>query len=579
MADIYKIAASWMAVWVHSGPSTSYPHVGIIYGKNNESYTVTDRQNSYWLKIGEGRWACDRDWNGMIVMVKTGTSNTEQVKPPADPEAPKEETETKPEEVDEESYAYIPDDDPISLPEKEFETSLEENLSISTLRGIFGMPYQFMESADPRISDNTGAVGRKYAKEVLSTMPLLLLRAGLPVFMAEYSDKDKNSIIKKFSASAAGMESQISETILSKDFGKYYSLRYADEEYFEYVNPMCRIAARIMNLQEKYINGTKLESYNWTNWAGESNSAFTKIFNVYRGCTAWYCDSDTSISDSWSNSTSESMIASKINSVSDYGRELNFLLGTVNSKTNIGSLLDKLTNPDKLEESLTNITTLVSSSLGENSVSSIFKSLTNSIQTVVAGGKLVFPELWADSSFSRSYDVKLKLVSPDGDDLSIYLNIIVPILHLLGYTLPREYKNGHGYNSPFLVRGFYKGLFNVDMGIITDLTITKGKESAWTPSGIPSIVEVSFTIKDLYNDMYMTNMNNMKHNTMNNIILMDYISNLCGVNINEPDVIRGIDLFFIQNIKNRITDTWHMKIVGRTKQYISNKIQSIFGKF
>lgn len=581
MADIYKIAESWMAVWVHSGPSTSYPHVGIIYGKNNESYTVTDRQNSYWLKIGEGRWACDRDWNGMIVMVKTGTSNTEQVKPPVDPEAPKdeEETETKPKEVSDEEYSFIPPNDPISFTEEEFETSLEENLSISSLRGIFGMPYQFMESADPRISNKPGAIGRKYAKEIISTMPLLLLRAGLPVFMAGYGDDDKNSIINKFASATSGMESQISETVLSEDFGKYYSLKYADEEYFEYVNPMCRIAARMMNLQDKSINGTKLESYNWLHWAAESNANFAKIFNVYNGCTAWYCDSDTNISDSWSNSTGESMIASKINSVSDYGRELNFLLGTVNSKTNPGSILDELTNPDALAEKVTNVTNFISGSLGQNSISSIFKSLTNSIQTVVAGGKLVFPELWTESNFSRSYDVKLKLVSPDGDDLSIYLNIIVPILHLLGYTLPREYKNGHGYNSPFLVRGFYKGLFNVDMGIISDLTITKGKESAWTPSGIPSIVEVSFTIKDLYNDMYMTNMNNMRHNTMNNIILMDYIANLCGVNINEPDVLRGIDLFFIQNIKNRITDTWHMKVVAKLQQYISNKVQQVFGKF
>ena len=114
---------------------------------------------------------------------------------------------------------------------------------------------------------------------------------------------------------------------------------------------------------------------------------------------------------------------------------------------------------------------------------------------------------------------------------------------------------------------------------MTDLSITKGKESAWTPSGVPSTVDVSFTIKDLYSDMYMTNMSSMKNNIMNNIILMDYISNLCGVNINEMDVIRGIDLFLTQNVKNRITDTWHMKIQLGLDQWITNKVQSIFGKF
>ena len=157
------------------------------------------------------------------------------------------------------------------------------------------------------------------------------------------------------------------------------------------------------------------------------------------------------------------------------------------------------------------------------------------------------------------------------------------MLHLLGLVLPRESggkdTKGHGYISPFLVRGFYKGLFNVDMGIITDMTFTKGKESAWSLSGIPTTVDVSFTIKDLYSDMYMSNMDQLTHNTMTNIILMDYISNLCGVNINEVDVYRGIEMFFMNNVVNRVTDTWHMKIYGRLDQWVTNKWQAIFGRF
>lgn len=568
MADIYKIAQSWMSVWVHAGPSTSYPHVGVIYGRNNESYTVTDRQNSYWLKIGEGRWACDRDWNGMIVMVKTGSTNTQPAAPPPDPE---------PKQVDEESYAYVPSDyNSNGVTMKEFKDSLDANLTISNLRGIFGMPYQFMAVADRRLTSNSGSIGRKYGKEIVASMPLLLMTAGLPVFMAEYSDKDRATILSKFVQSASGQEASIKEVVLSQDFGKYYSLKYAYEEYFEYVNPMCRVAARIMNLQDEEIDGTKLDEYVWAN---NVNDHFNKLFSIYRHCIAFYCDSDTSISDNWTNGTSESMIGQKVNSLSDYGREFQFLLGTINSKTESGSLLDKFTDSKALTDSMTAINDLVADTLGGGSVSNIFKSLTSSIQTVVSGGKLVFPELWSDSSFSRSYDVKLKLVTPDADDLSVYLNIIVPILHLMAFVLPREMDHGHGYQSPFLVRAFYKGLFNVDMGIMTDLSITKGKESAWTPSGVPSIVEVSFTIKDLYSDMYMTSMKSMKSNMMNNIILMDYISNLCGVNINEMDVIRGIDLFLTQNIKNRITDIWHMKIHVGLDQYITNKVQSIFGKF
>lgn len=565
MADIYKVAESWMGVWVHSGPGVSYSRVDVIYGKDNKEYTVTERKNTYWLKIGNNRWVCDRDSNGMIVMTKTGTSSTSSVKP---------ETETKLEEVDEESYAYVPDMEIISTSEEDFMLDLENNLNVSSLRGIFGMPYQFMESADPRLQNKPDSIGRKFAKEIVSNMPMLLMTAGVPVFMGGYNKTDKSNILKNFVGLSIGTISEITNLILSNDYGKYYSLQYAYNDYFKYVTPMCRAAARYMNLQDEEIDGVKLDEYSWAN---NVNDNFNKLFSVYRGCTAWYCDSETSISDSWSNGTSESMLASKINSMSEYGRELNFLLGTIKSET--GWALDKFTNAENLEHNMEQVNEFVSGVLGNNGASGVFKSITNSIQTVVAGGKMVFPEIWSESSFSRSYNVKLKLVSPDCDDLSIYLNIIVPILHLLGFVLPREGAKSRGYISPFLVRAYYKGLFNVDMGIITDLTIDKGKESAWTPSGVPTTVDVSFTIKDLYNDMYMTNMDNIQYNTMNNIILLDYIGNLCGININEVDVIRSIDIFLTQNIKNRITDTWHMNIVGATEQFINNKIQSIFGKF
>lgn len=564
MADTYKVAASWMGIWIRSGPGTNYAKKGVLYGKDGKTYIAEDKSGHYVKLKGVG-WVTTKDTDGLVVLKKVGTTSSSKVKP---------EKEEKPKkEVNEESYAYVPTEKPISVSETEFNFALENNFTISNLRGIFGMPYQFMPSADPRLSTKSD-IGRKYAKEIVSSMPLLLMTAGKPVFMPGYSTDDQKSILEGFMKAATGQESNIKDIIFSERFGKYYSLEYAYKEYFEYVDPMCRVAARMMNLQDKVVDGEKLES---KRWAEAVNSKFEKLFSVYHGCTAWYCDSETNISDNFSNGTTESMLGSKINSVSDYGRELQFLLGTVKSGT--GVAFDKFTNQEELTKNMENVNDFISKTLGDNSVSGIFGSITNAAQTVVAGGKLVFPEMWSESSFSRSYNVNLKLVSPDGDDLSVYLNIIVPMLHLLGFALPREAAKGHGYISPFLVRAFYKGLFNVDMGIITDLSFNKGREAAWTSSGIPTIVEVSFTIKDLYNDIYLTNMDSMKHNMMHNIILMDYISNLCGININEVDIYRAIDLFLIQNIKNRITDTWHMKIWKNLEQYVSNKWLSIVGAF
>lgn len=586
MSDQYKIKETWMGVWVHQGPGINYPRQNVLYGNDSITYNVTNRQNQHWIYITTSStdevingWCCDIDSDGTVVMVKVeNEENTvTDVKPEASTSSSSSSSSSS-SKSNEESYAYVPSSDVIVSTADQLTNDLENNLTISNLRGIFGMPYQFMSSADPRISDaTTDSIGRKFAKEIISQMPLLLITPGVPIFMSNFNTNDKRDVLKKFINLASGNEDDIKTKVLdTKVFGKYYSLKYAYKEYFDYVNPMCRIAARLMNLQDETIGGVKLESLNW---AKNTNEGFSKIFSVYRGCTAWYCESENNISESFSNDITESALASKLNSLSDYGRELNFLLGTVHSRTNPGTLLDKFTDPENLTRSMENVSNFINTALGNTGVSGIFSTITNSAQTIAAGGKLVFPKIWSESSFNRSYNVNLKLVSPDGDDLSIYLNIIVPMLHLLGLVLPREAEKSHGYMSPFLVRGFYKGFFNVDMGIITDLSFSKGKDSAWTINGLPTTVDVSFTITDLYSDMYISSMTSTKNNTLNNIILMDYISNLCGININEVDVLRSIDLFWIQNGKNRITDTWHMKILQNVDQFITNKWQNLLGRF
>lgn len=583
MADIYKIAESWMGAWVHNGPGIKYNQIDLIYGKDNKEYTVTERKNNYWLKIGDNRWVCDRDSNDMIIMKKISTTDAKKVE-----NNNSETTTTDDDMTTDEEQAYMDpntlSEDLIIIGSAEDQSSVEDvyaqtienNFSISNMRGIFGMPYQFMASSDTRLNTKTDAIGRKYAKEIVANMPLLLITPGKPVFLSQYSKEGRSGIIKQFIGLATdSFSSDLNDIIFNEKFGKYYTLEYDFVEYFKYVNAMCRIAARFMNLQDEVIDGTPLDEYEWSQ---NVNKNFNKLFSTYNGCTAWYCNSDTNISDTFSNGTTESAIMSRINSLSDAGRELNFILGTVKSET--GLEFDKFTSMGNLTGNMEVTEEFIDKTLGSTSgIGGLFKTITNSAQTLVAGGKLVFPEIWSDSSFSRSYDIELKLVSPDSDNLSIYLNIIVPLLHLLALVLPREAVKTHGYMSPFLVRGFYKGLFNVDMGIITSMNFTKGKESAWNVDGLPTTVDVSFTIKDLYNDMYMTSMDDMKYNMMNNIILMDYIGNLCGININQTDIKRGIDMYLMQNVKNRITDTWRLNIIRNIDQWITNKQQSIFGAF
>ena len=157
--------------------------------------------------------------------------------------------------------------------------------------------------------------------------------------------------------------------------------------------------------------------------------------------------------------------------------------------------------------------------------------------------------------------------------------MLVPLFHLIGLVAPQGINaNPNGYTNPFIVRAIYKGFFNVDMGIITSMSISKGAKCQWTPDGIPTSVEVGIDIKDLYPAMSITSTNNetFKYDTLNNTAQMDYIANLCGINIFKPEIARMIDMWYVNNFTNRIRDFVDIDIFGKMQTKVQNKIMNFF---
>lgn len=465
---------------------------------------------------------------------------------------------------------------------EEYLNNLENGLRVSDLRGILGMPHQFLPTADPRIDGGLDVgdeyrFGRVYSEKIIKHIPLLLMTPGVPTFMAGYNDEQKFKIIGRLGNIITG--ESLNSIFDDGRVGKYYSLKYAYTEYFHYVNAMLRSAAHFLDIQNEEIDETKIGNIDWLyKSSGLGSNIFSHenlvdFLGPYAGSIAFYADAGTNVDDSFSNSTTESQLAGGLNSLSDKGRELNFLVGNVGGTA--GVKLDLL-GADDLDAKIDDLTSQVNGILGG---SGVMGSILGKARTILAGGRVIFPEIWADSSFSRSYNCSMKLVSPSGDKLSIYLNILVPIYHLLGFTLPRESSN-QAYFSPFLVRAYYKGLFNVDMGIIPGLSITKGDEGEWSVDGIPTVANVNFEIRDLYSGLYMSKqkMSN-DYGILSNIQELDYIANSCGINVNDHEINRtirmAIALGFTTNIKDKVT----INIFGSISQYFNQKVQNIFGKF
>lgn len=440
---------------------------------------------------------------------------------------------------------------------------------IDKVAGVFGLPYQFLPNTDPRLSRSPSAshLGYEYADKIISKIPLLFIAPGKPTFMKQYSNSAKTSVLTQLVNAGGNSSDKASLSALMEETGRYYTFEYDQARYYQFVNPMCRIAARYMNLQDVRIGGEALDTINWESFT-KSRIQSLGDFGDFSSIP-FYIDSDTSISESFSNSTTQSMIASTVNNISDMGREINFLLGYG------GSAIDVINKNADVAAEIDAAQATIQRLLGSGN---FLSNLANHITTVAAGGRLIFPEIWADSSFSRSYTCRFKFIAPDPSNLSVFLNVIVPLLHLLGLVAPQSIeKNPNGYTSPFLVRAIYKGVFNVDMGIITDMSVTKGAECQWTPSGVPTSIEVSVSIKDLYQVLSITPTTSTawQYDTMNNTALMDYIANLCGVNMYKPEIARLIDMWWVNNISNRASDI-PSNIWNNIQQKVQNTIMGIY---
>ena len=472
----------------------------------------------------------------------------------------------------------------------QYETDGSEFFNAKPILGIFGIPYQFMPHVDPRINYSKAgsgsyltlyeSPGREYSHHIIGDMPIFFISPGYPNFLRGVSGEDKQPVIDYFADAITGSASTDS---LLETTGRYYTFEYAVDDYYNYVNPACRIAAIYMGVNDRSINGSRLDNMNWMTYTTNTlSSLFPNLKDVATYMSIpFYIESETQISESFSNDITDSALASTVDSVSDLGREIMFVLGYGNSA--LGANLTALNNMADVEQVRSSIRDIFGTYAEGNG---FIANVINHLTSVATGGKLIFPKIWSDSSFSRSYDVTIKLRSPDMDPLSIYCNIIAPYLHLLCLALPRQIQeNPNGFRSPFIVRALYKGFFNIDMGIITSMSVTRGDTGMWTPDGIPCSIDINLTIADLYENISMTptgwNEDNsliqsLKYDTLDNTCFMDYIANLCGINMYVPELKRILNMWVVNNVTNRITDTINIGLWGNIQNSIANAITNVW---
>lgn len=434
-----------------------------------------------------------------------------------------------------------------------------------SISGIFGIPYQFHPNVDPMINGTN--IGRKYNEKIFSLMPVIFLTPGEPKFMDGYGKKAKQSAIKRLmNTSILGDDADNADEI---DDGRYYSFTSNFPEYKKYANVALRALALYMGIDKVTIpvpgKSGKTEKLKDIDVEHFMNTDFTKLFGS-QCVLPFFLDAETAISESYSNSTTESMIAQTVNGFSQTARELQFMMGSGQKNSLLGNIESAVVDAGlNFAEAAGDLGDIVA---GKNLISKVAGELT----TIVTGGKIIFPEIWSESSYDKSYSVNLKLRSPDPDPVSIFLNIYMPIILLVTMAAPRQVGNSsNSYESPFLVRATYKSFFSLDLGIISGLSISYGGQAQFNVMGQPITADVQLELKDLYNNMMISKRMGLLTNTAQ----MDYLATLAGIDLNEFEPTRMIKLW--AQILGDTPRDWGTDMWGGVKRKLNQIASGLLG--
>ena len=192
---------------------------------------------------------------------------------------------------------------------------------------------------------------------------------------------------------------------------------------------------------------------------------------------------------------------------------------------------------------------------------------------VIKGDNMIFPEIYQSSKYSKSYSVSIDLRCPYGNKLAYYINVLVPLFHLICLTVPKQ-TTANTYGSPFLVRAYYPGVFSCNMGIVESLVIDKNSTSdAWTIDGFPAEIKVTLNIVDLYSDLTITPAGLDSFMLfISNSSLIEYIATNCGINLATPQLAKRVAnmVAVLQSGFNQVKEDVAIDIFGSLEQLITS---------
>ncbi len=120
------------------------------------------------------------------------------------------------------------------------------------------------------------------------------------------------------------------------------------------------------------------------------------------------------------------------------------------------------------------------------------------VMGLMDGGMIELPQQWAGHDLTLPViTYKMTLTQPYGHPYSIFTNQLIPIAMLMAGVTPLA-TGMNSYTSPLLCKLYVRGVQNIALGMMKDVSITRGTTNlGWDDKGRALGMEVTFSVIDL----------------------------------------------------------------------------------
>lgn len=284
--------------------------------------------------------------------------------------------------------------------------------------------------------------------------------------------------------------------------------------------------------------GDDVEAGDWLNYIGmtasdawkDITSAWSNAADYHMSdklvdkiCSVQFLVEPGSFNETINNTTEQSALESAQDSIGDIGAEIAWISNTGSDTGVVESMVHFLGSA--LDTAVTSLTDIMKSANITNGFIGNFLSGTLS---AIKGQKMIYPEIYKRTTTSMNYEFTINLSSPYGDVYNYYMNIVVPLMHLVALAAPRMVTS-NTTSSPYLVQAFIPGMCTCQLGIIENMSIIKNPNAnRVSVNGFPLDIQVKFTVKELYNALSISPANDPAAFLFNET-LNDYMANLAGL--------------------------------------------------